>query len=326
MRKLLHYLLILFVLSLALQGKCAGKVTIGGISFKHTLVDIDPAPYGDFKTLIVPIKRAGNLIIVEAQVDSLEGNFVFDTGAPYLVLNATYFRDAPQIHEQQAAGINGEAANTFTTVVHNFTILDLHYSKLTADVTDLSGIENGRGLKILGLLGTRLFSKLAVTIDLQNNLLYIHKLDDDGNIPAEEEIFHNPALKTSFKFLDDIIFLKGSINDKGMWFVFDSGAETNLLDYDKSKKIIKKMQILNRSKLTGVGGSSFEVLYARFDKLTVGDQDFMHNRILITNLEKMGKAYDHTIDGILGYDFFARGVFSINFVKKEFEMYIYNNQ
>ena len=42
--------------------------------------------------------------------------------------------------------------------------------------------------------------------------------------------------------------------------------------------------------------------------------------------KKMGKAYDHTIDGILGYDFFVRGVFSINFVKKEFEMYIYNNQ
>jgi len=86
------------------------------------------------------------------------------------------------------------------------------------------------------------------------------------------------------------------------------------------------MTIINRSKLTGMGGSRFEVLYARFDKLTVGDQQFMHNRILITNLEKMGKAYDHTIDGILGYDFFTRGVFSINFVKKEFEMYIYNNQ
>ncbi|WP_183572177.1 pepsin/retropepsin-like aspartic protease family protein [Mucilaginibacter sp. X5P1] len=326
MRKFLFYLLTVFVLSLALQGKCVGKITIGGISFKHTLVDIDPAPYGDFKTLIVPIKRAGNLIIVEAQVDSLEGNFVFDTGAPYLVLNATYFRDAPQIHEQHAAGINGEADNTFTTVVHDFSILDLHYSRLTADVTDLSGIENGRGIKILGLLGTRLFSRLAVTIDLQNNLLYIHKLDNDGNIPPEEVVFHNPTLKTPFKFLDDIIFLKGSINDKSMWFVFDSGAETNLLDYGKSKKIIKNMQIINRSKLVGVGGSSFEVLYARFDKLTIGDQDFMHNRILITNLEKMGKAYDHTIDGILGYDFFTRGVFSINFVKKEFEMYIYNNQ
>ena len=326
MYKPLLFLLLIFLLLAGHKGNCAQKFTIGGISFKDALPDQDPLPYGDFQTLIVPIKRAGNLIIVEAQVDSVEGNFVMDTGAPYLVLNATYFRDAPQLSDQESAGINGETDGTFTTEVHDFSILDLHYSRLTADVTDLSAIENGRGMKILGLLGTRLFAKFAVTIDLMNNLLYIHKLDKNGDIPTEEQVFHNPLLKTTFKYLNDIIFLKGSVNDKSMWFVFDSGAETNLLDYGRSRKLIRSMEIINRSKLTGIGGSSFEVLYARFDKLVVGDQIFMHNRILVTNLEKMGKAYDHSVDGILGYDFFSRGIFSINFVKKEFEMYIYNNQ
>jgi hypothetical protein len=52
----------------------------------------------------------------------------------------------------------------------------------------------------------------------------------------------------------------------------------------------------------------------------------MKNRVLLTSLDKMGKAYGHAVDGILGYDFFIRGIFSINFVKKEFEMYIYTNQ
>ena len=85
------------------------------------------------------------------------------------------------------------------------------------------------------------------------------------------------------------------------------------------------MQILGRSKLVGVGGSNLQVLYTRFEQLTVADHTFSKNRALITNLEKMGKAYGHSVDGILGYDFFARGIFTINFVKKEFEMYIYNN-
>jgi hypothetical protein len=40
----------------------------------------------------------------------------------------------------------------------------------------------------------------------------------------------------------------------------------------------------------------------------------------------MGKVYGTSVDGVLGYDFFARGIFTINFVKKEFEMYIYTNQ
>jgi len=54
-----------------------------------------PSPEPTFadgaQTVTIPIKRAGNLIIVEAQIDSIAGNFVLDTGAPYLVLNATYF-------------------------------------------------------------------------------------------------------------------------------------------------------------------------------------------------------------------------------------------
>jgi hypothetical protein len=322
-RLCLSFLLLLSVLCWN-KGVCGDKVNVGNISLKG--VPIDPDPYGDFTALVVPIKRAGNLIIVEAQVDSLEGNFVLDTGAPYLVLNTTYFRDAPKINEQEAGGINGASSSTFTTVVHNFSILDLHYSKLTADVTDLSAIENGRHIKILGLLGTRLFSKLAITIDLFHNVLYIYKLDEHGNIQPGDQLFDHPQLKAQFRYMNDVIYLKGAIEDKSMWFAFDTGAEVNLLDYSHAKKMMSSMEVINRAKLTGVGGSSFEIINAKFNKLTVGDQLFYKNRILITNLEKMGNFYGQSVDGILGYDFFVRGVFTINFVKKEFEMYIYSNQ
>jgi len=304
-------------------------MAVGNVTFKNAIYDDpgpDPAPYADFKTLVVPIKRAGNLIIVEATVDSLEGNFVFDTGAPYLVLNATYFRDSPKIEDQDAAGINGASDGAFTTVVHNLKILDLQYSKLTADVADLSSIENGRNIKILGLLGTRLFSKFAVTIDLFKNVLYIQKLDKDGSIPATERIFNNRFMVSPFRYLGDVIFMKGTVDNSTLWFAFDTGAETNLLDYNRAKKMVAGMEVISRSKVTGVGGSSFEVIYAKFEQLIVGDRVFLKNHVLLTNLEKIGKAYGHSVDGILGYDFFARGIFTINFVKKEFEMYIYTNQ
>ncbi len=303
-------------------------MVVGNVTFKHVIDDPgpDPPPYADFKTLVVPIKRAGNLIIVEATVDSLEGNFVLDTGAPYLVLNETYFRDSPKIDDQDAGGINGSSDRAFSTVVHNFKILDLQYSRLTADVTDLSSIENGRNIKILGLLGTRLFSKFAITVDLSRNVLYIQKLDKDGNIPESERIFTNRLMITPFRYINDVVFLKGSVNDHPLWFAFDSGAETNLLDYGRVKKIIPEMQVISRSKITGIGGTGLEVVYAKFDQLSVGDKVFTNNRVLITNLGKMSKAYGSTVDGILGYDFFVRGIFTINFVKKEFEMYIYTNQ
>jgi hypothetical protein len=323
MRKL--YFLVLFILCWH-SGMAHKKHSPPHIHFKNIICDPDPAPSADFKTLIVPIKKAGNLIIVEATVDSLEGNFVLDTGAPYLILNETYFRDSPRLSEQEAGGINGSSAGTFTTQVHNFNILDLQFSRLTADVTNLSSIENGRHIKILGLLGTRLFSKFAITVDLFKSVLYIQKLDKAGNVPESEVLFRDKMMSSPFRFMNDIIFLKGSVNTKTRWFAFDTGAETNLLDYDGSKKLIKDMEVISRSKVNGVGGTGFEVVYARFDELVVGDKKFLKNRVIITNLEKMGKFYGHSVDGILGYDFFSRGIFTINFVKKEFEMYIYNNQ
>lgn len=300
---------------------------IGGITFRHAHLAPDPAPTADFKsTLVAPIKRAGNLIIIEATIDNLEGNFVLDTGAPYLVLNQTYFRDMPHIDDQDAGGVNGQAGVTFTTYVRNFRILDLQYSRLTADVTDLSAIENGRGIKVLGLLGTRLFSNFAITVDLFHNELYIQKLDNKGEIPEAERLFRNPWLVCPFKYDNDVVFMKGSVNDHLFWFAFDTGAESSLFEYRASKKLGQDLAVISRSRLTGIGGSVFELIYVKFDNLRIGNQVFMGNRVLLTDLEKMGKVYGSSIDGVLGYDFFARGIFTINFVKKEFEMYIYTNQ
>ena len=324
---MLRFCLFIFLLISLCSNKAISKhhYKIGNIDIGQLALR-DPDPYGDFKTLTVPIKRAGNLIIVEAQIDTLEGNFVLDTGAPYLVLNETYFRYLPKISEKESGGINGHSTS-FTTVVHNFSLgFDLHYDKITADVTNLSSIENSRKIKILGLLGTRMFSKLAITVDLFQNVLYIHKVDKSGEILADELPYKEPSLKVPFKLMNDVIFLKGSASEKSIWFAFDSGAESNLLDYHVSNKILKSMHVINKSKLCGVGQSTYEVLYARFDKLTIGNYDFPNNRIVITNLEALGRVYDYSVDGILGYDFYSRGIFTINFVKKEFSMYIYLNQ
>lgn len=313
----------MILLAMGVQANAhAGHISIGGI-YISSFDDPEPDPYGNFSTLTVPIKRAGNLIIVEAQVDSIIGNFVLDTGAPHLVLNATYFRDMPRIANQESGGVNGEVANSFVTEVQNFAILDLFYKRLKADVTDLSAIENGRNIKVLGLLGTRLFAKLAITVDIFNNMLYIHKLDSEGNFDQAELPFSKPFMTTGFKLMNDVIFLKTTVNNNILWMAFDTGAETNLLDYRRSKKIIQNFEVLSTSKLTGVGGSKFEIIYAKLDQLTVGDKLFTKNQVVLTSLDNMGKAYGHSVDGILGYDFFMRGVFTINFVKKEFAMYTY---
>jgi len=319
MNKACHFLLLLSLCLCGTGALCDGRLIIHSASGDKF---IDTDPYGDFQTVTVPIKRAGNLIIIEAQLDTLIGNFVLDTGAPGLVLNETYFRDAAHSDNKEVGGIGGKT-HAFSTIVNNLSILDLHYDRLKADVTDLSGIENSKGIKILGLLGTRLFSKFAITVDLFNNVLYIHKLDDKGEIIPGERVFGHSDMKTSFKLLDDVIFIKGSVNDNDMWFAFDTGAECNLLDYDNFKKLARKMRVISHRTVTGIGGSQYESSFAFFDNLVIGNYLFKNNHVMFTRLDEVGKAYNSTVDAILGNDFFSRGIFTINFVKKDFEMYIY---
>jgi hypothetical protein len=78
--------------------------------------------------------------------------------------------------------------------------------------------------------------------------------------------------------------------------------------------------------MVGVGSSGGkQLVYANFNELLIGNYRFLNNRVLITSLYHLGRAYGNSMDAILGYDFFARGIFTINFVKKEFEMYIYRH-
>jgi predicted aspartyl protease len=321
----LCFIIILFTLLLSSRAGAKPAIVI-----KHTTSStspiIEPIFADDLKTVTIPIKRAGNLIVVEAQVDSVAGNFVLDTGAPYLVLNATYFRDMPHVGDQEANGVNGMSADAFRTQVNNFLLgIDLTYKKLPADVCDLSAIENTKKIKILGIIGTQLFRKMAITIDLFHNVLYIHKLDSKGEIPTEQRMFQMPDMRTSFRYMNDVIFVKGSIADKTTWFVFDTGAESNLLSKDCPKAVLNVMHPINKSTIVGVGGAGKAIVYANFDQMVIGNYLFRNNRILITDLGHLEKAYGFSVDAVLGYDFFTRGIFTINFVKKELEMYIYNH-
>jgi hypothetical protein len=69
----------------------------------------DPIVTSDTPSCIIPFNRAGNLILIKAKADSIEGNFILDTGAPGLILNMTYFRNYPQTGEAEgeSGGITG---------------------------------------------------------------------------------------------------------------------------------------------------------------------------------------------------------------------------
>ncbi|MCT4623410.1 MAG: hypothetical protein N4A46_07280, partial [Schleiferiaceae bacterium] len=100
---------------LSFDGNFALKNNVLITSSFSAISKLEPKPKGDYHDMIIPFKRVGNLIMVEAKIDGQMGYFVLDTGAPYLVLNSTYFRDYPQLELYASIGATGISSESFKT-------------------------------------------------------------------------------------------------------------------------------------------------------------------------------------------------------------------
>lgn len=278
----------------------------------------DPIPQGDLNRITIPIKRAGNLLLLEVRIDSIVGNLILDTGAPHLVLNSTYFRNYPKYGSIVAAGITGGGGEGSQTQIGRMDVAPgLFYTKVDADVVPLGHLESKKGVKILGLFGLNLLKRMEIHFHIRDNEIVLYRLTRNG-----ERLYKDDAeqLQTAIKPLrisqeNGLLLMDAQINEKHLLFYLDSGAETNILHSGCSKKVFDKVSITKRSMLSGVGQSQVEVLQGDLSELTVNGMVFKDVGVTVMNLNSMRTAYDVSIDGMLGYGFLAQRSIGINFIK-----------
>lgn len=276
-----------------------------------------------FDKLVLPLIRVRNLFMIECELDSFRGNFILDTGAPFLVLNSTYFRNYPSLAEKLAGGITGAVSESKLTQIGNLNIGEMRFQDLYADMIDLGHIESQRGVKILGLLGLSLFNSVEIQIDVLRSQLIIYRLNPDGSRALEEDISKTPTFQQSINPEKGHLIIEGKLNKKKLFFYLDTGAEANVLSNALPKEILENVRIIRRSALRGADGNRVEVLYGSVGNLEFSKHKLPDMNTIITNLNYMSRAYNVKIDGMLGYDFLAQGIVNINFIKKQLYFYAY---
>ena len=281
------------------------------------LSEMNDDPLGDFQMLTIPLKRAGNLFLIEVKIDDQLGNLIFDTGASGLVLNKTYFRKYASMEKPAGGGITGASGKIFSTEVKRIEISDLYYENVAADLVDLSHIENRRGLKILGLFSLNMIDKFEVIFNAKNSELQLFRIDKQGNrlssLPSAYKYDFIQKMDTKY----NVMIVRGKIGDKMLNFCLDTGAESNVVSSDVSKKVMSTIDINRRSGMGGAGASSKEVLYGTMNDFEFGDHQFGNMQTVVTSLDVICESYGCSIDGMLGYDFWQKGIFCFNFRKSE---------
>jgi hypothetical protein len=264
----------------------------------------------------IPLKRAGKLILMEAVIDSISGNIILDTGSTSLVLNSIYFRQGRQQRGLVAGGITGSAGAFSRSQFENVNISGIQFQHLEANITDLGHIEAARNIRVLGFVGLSIFSEFEVVIDLQSNVMELHRLDRRGNRLAETGKRQNHDMEIPVKIESHIVFLDGIINGRKLTFCLDTGAESNVLSIHLPNRVLNTVSILRRASLRGAGAQQVEVLYGTMNDFSIDRQNFEDMNTIVTNLNAMNHAYGTNIDGMLGCDFLERGIFYINLTKR----------
>lgn len=269
-------------------------------------------------SVIIPLKRAGNLFLIEGTVDGEHGNLVFDTGANGLVLNSTYFRNHVKIGSVSSNGITGAVGEVQQVKVDRLEFAGLKYKDLKADMANLGPIENRRKIKIIGLVGFGMMQSLEIVIDPRNGELKLFRIDKKGDRQNPHDPAFIPDYSQKMEVKDNIVFLEGSVGGKNLRFCFDTGAETNAISSYSTKKVLNTLTITRRTALKGASAAGTEVLFGRMNDFYFGNRPIKNMETVITDMAALSAAYETAIDGMLGYSFLQHGTVCINFVKKEF--------
>jgi predicted aspartyl protease len=270
-------------------------------------------------TIRVPFRLAGHLIAVKAAVGERTGIFIIDTGASKLILNEVHFPNGwtPQMFGTASAGVTGSVERVKRHTVDHFQWDSLYFDRLTADVINLSHIEQKKNIEILGLIGYNLLREFEILIDFQLRQLTLSRLDKAGNLLDSMAILEHPTDSIAFNMQAHFIALEGAVAGHSVIFGLDTGAELNLLHHKVKRKVLDHFEISKRVLLNGTGKREVEVIAGKLYRYQCGSQNSSAMHTLLTNMRDMNASYGTQLDGLMGYEFFSSRRTIINYKKKK---------
>lgn len=273
----------------------------------------------------IPFTLTGTVITVRAQIDSIEGNFFFDTGASGLLLNYRYFGRRGSAAVAEGGGVTGRVRVLGAAKVDTFRLDNLLATNIGAEVIDFTHIENAKKTDLVGLIGHSVFKDYEILFDYDASLLVLIRTDRNGQqmepLPRwEYKPLGSATIETAGHIA--VVWLRfGAKKEKK--FGLDSGAEQNLLSNTAGNRFLKEnFEIRKRVKLHGTGNQSLEVFSGVLQNASLDTFHFKPMATILTNLNEINAACETDLDGVLGYEFLSQRPVSINHRKRRITFYV----
>ena len=280
-----------------------------------------PMPADVPERIEIPFELASNIIVVKATLNGREEDFLFDSGAPTLILNAANL-DAAQVSSSgvMAQGVGGNAA-LGSYHAASFDWAGIRLGSFDAITMQLGHLEEATGRRIGGLIGYNLFKDYEVTFDYRRKVLTLVHTDAGGNVPAGAAAGRYTTVP--FMLAAHIPVFAVSIGKKAYQMGLDCGAGSNLIYAKYIPDLRKSMGKVAMADLAGAGSAGAMGQYAQVKQTNVGNVAY-HDLSYVfedATLTQLNEGYGLGIDGLLGYEFLSKRKTSINFRKGEMRIY-----
>ena len=265
----------------------------------------------------IPFSLAKNLIVVEAEINGVFGNYLVDTGAQSIVLNSAHFEtddvETVAMNHARPAGVNGEILDVQGAVKLRLSWGAIEISGLRGIVMDLTHLEKSVGVKVLGLIGYNVLERFQIQFDYAARELTLFSLDDDAQ-PLVQSDLGQPTLVASLDMAGHIPVVDVEIAGHELRVGVDSGAGEDML-FERWQAVLDgEYEFIERTELRGGDKNVQMGDVVRLANIRLQDLDYPEVMIRFNDVAGFSGSSDAMpMDGLLGYQFLKAHPTAINF-------------
>lgn len=257
---------------------------------------------------VAPFELVNGMILVQASVNGLEGNFILDTGSPCIVLNSD---DTGNESDVMASGVGG-TLDIGEIKLQHFSWGIIQRKNLNGYTLDISQLETACRRDLMGIIGFDVIRQYELFFDYQNHVIRIYDADN-----ARQYRPQDPVQELSFQLNGHIPVVTARVGNRKAYLGLDSGAEANLLDESYYKRLSSQFtQGVETEAVVGLDQKTHFVRAAHVDS-SLKQFEVQDMRFLFMDLSGIAHQFEMKLDGLLGFPFFQQHRMSINYKKKK---------
>ncbi len=270
--------------------------------------------------VILPFRVSKGIIVVDAEINGIKGKFLFDSGAPDLILNS---KDNLTQTANKLKGVNGEIKNSGSTKIDSFCLSGIKIMGGDIYTMDLSHLEKKLGLKFLGIIGYEVYKEYELRFNYFKKELHLLKTDSAGTCIRTVAIPERLVGSSNFKLIQHIPVVESRIGNTTYKMGIDCGAAGNLLDEKYLETLIPYCKRVKNGALIGAENKSNKVKVAKIKRSIIGGANFKNTRTTFSNssLDQFNQGFGLGIDGLIGYPTLKQYISCINYKQKKISFY-----